>query len=245
MGDDRALETPEAAIGRVGRELAELRKTVAARLARRPVGDVEPAIRATPKEGTVFLQGQTLPRADYAALAAWAELHGGAAYSVTATTITLPDMRGRTPVGVGTLGADSYDLGGLSGAARVTLAEAQMPLHDHSGSTGSESHSHGGSTGSDSHSHGGSTSNDGQHWNHRPSSTGGIAGGGGTVVASNEIINDGDHSHSVNVDSSSHSHSMNLDSDSHSHTVSVGNAGGTTPVDLRQPGYALNWAVWT
>lgn len=228
----------------MGRELAELRNTVAARGMRRPVGDVEPAIRATPKEGTVFLQGQTLQRTDYAALAAWAELNGGTAYSVTTTTITLPDMRGRTPVGVGTLGTDSYALGGLSGAARVTLAEAQMPVHDHAASSSSESHSHGGSTDSDSHSHSGVTGSSGGNHGGHTTGTFGTAPGSQFPSSAGDTGNIA-HEHPFSTGSDSHSHGMNLDSDAHSHTVSVGNAGGTTPVDLRQPGYALNWAVWT
>lgn len=65
------------------------------------------------------------------------------------TTFKLPDMRGRTPVGIGQRpGGSAYVLAQTNGANTVTLTTNQMPVHTHtlvSGNTGSA----GGSAGFD------------------------------------------------------------------------------------------------
>ncbi len=83
-----------------------------------------------------------------------------------ATNFTLPDFRGRFPVGAGALGVDSYALGQTGGHRTLSgLTPSQMPVHDHNAvvtvGTGG-AHSHSGSTddgnaGGSDHSHGGST----------------------------------------------------------------------------------------
>jgi microcystin-dependent protein len=64
-------------------------------------------------------------------------------------TITLPDGRGRTLLGADNMGASSANtvtdtqadtIGDVAGAEEVTLAETNIPAHDH-GSAGSHSHS--------------------------------------------------------------------------------------------------------
>jgi len=65
------------------------------------------------------------------------------------TTFQLPDLRGRTPLGIGQRpGGSAYALGQTSGANTVTLATSQLPAHSHpfgGGNTGST----GGSAGFD------------------------------------------------------------------------------------------------
>jgi microcystin-dependent protein len=56
-------------------------------------------------------------------------------------------MRGRFPIGVGTLGSDTYALGDTGGSARVALAITNMPTHSHTvnppvTSTGNQDASH-------------------------------------------------------------------------------------------------------
>lgn len=46
-------------------------------------------------------------------------------------TFALPDLSGRVPVHVGTLGAASYTLGAKGGVEQVTLSTAQIPPHTH------------------------------------------------------------------------------------------------------------------
>ncbi|MFO6424105.1 phage tail protein [Motilimonas sp. KMU-193] len=43
----------------------------------------------------------------------------------------LPDMRGRVPIGPGTLGSDAYQRGNKGGLESVALSLAEMPAHTH------------------------------------------------------------------------------------------------------------------
>lgn len=190
--DDRPLESAEAAIGRIDSKLADVESRLLARLSRRPTGDVELAFRATPKPGTLFLQGQTLNRADYPALWAWAQANGavvagGYGAGDGSTTFTVPDMRGKVVRGASTAAA----LGELVGADSQVLTTSQMPSHSHSGSTGSDSHSHSGST----------------------SSSDGV--GAYTVAAGTErrvVADDNDHTHTFTTGSDSHTHTVSIGS---------------------------------
>lgn len=246
MADDRPLEDPTDAIGRLTADLDDLRSTVLARLLIRPTGDIEPTIRSTAKAGTLLLKGQTVSRTTYAGLWAWAQEQGlviAGLFTVGdgLTTFGLPNMAGRVPVGVGTLGSDTYALGGTGGTALRTLTTNELPAHTHtgSGSTGSYSHSHG-SAGS--HSHSGSSSGGGGHGGHNSGSFGVAAGGDGAVAGNGNTFN-GDHSHSMSINSSGdHTHSS--DNHSHSVTVTVASTGSGAAFDQRQPWIAINWAIW-
>ena len=49
------------------------------------------------------------------------------------TTFGLPDLRGRTPIGVGQgPGLSNYTQGEISGTENVTILASQMPMHTHS-----------------------------------------------------------------------------------------------------------------
>ena len=50
--------------------------------------------------------------------------------------------QGRTLIGVGTLGSDTYTAGATGGTARVTLSTSEMPSHSHGGATGGQSNDH-------------------------------------------------------------------------------------------------------
>jgi len=63
---------------------------------------------------------------------------------------------GRTLIGVGTLGSDTYTAGATGGAALVTLTTTEMPSHGHGGATGGQSLDH-------SHNFSATTSSDGTH----------------------------------------------------------------------------------
>lgn len=47
------------------------------------------------------------------------------------TTFGLPDYRGRTPIGQGSFGGNSYVRGNQGGSESVTLSVAQIPPHTH------------------------------------------------------------------------------------------------------------------
>lgn len=246
--DDRALEDPTQAIARIDTRQADFEATVLARLARRPVGDTELAYRATPKAGTLFLHGQILQRAEYPALGDFAAANGWP--GVTATTITLPDMRGKVIRGVAVGGA----LGEQVGADSRALTTAQMPSHGHTASTTSDSHSHGGSAASaGSHIHdsgNGSMGSAGGHDQHFPTTQFNAAAGSdlGLSAWNSGGSGRGAHTHFFTFDilsAGAHTHSVTTSSDAHTHTVSVGATGGTTAVDMKQASLGWHIAVWT
>jgi microcystin-dependent protein len=185
MADERVVDDLPQTVGQLGKDLEDLRSTLLARMSRRPTGDVELTLRSTPKPGTLLLNGQTVNRVDYPDLWQWAQdqslvIAGLFTSGNGTTTFGLPDFRGRVPVGVGTLGSDTYALGALGGAARVTLTEAQMPSHSHSGDT----------------------STNGSHGGHFPGSQY-LAQAGpdfGLAAWNSGGSGNGNHSHSLNVD---------------------------------------------
>ncbi|MBA9067414.1 microcystin-dependent protein [Methylobacterium sp. RAS18] len=179
---------------------------------------------ATPESippGWVECDGRAISRTAYAALLSAIGFTFGA--GVNGSTFNVPDLNGRTIfgrdngknrlTGAGGLGGGVGSTGGLE---TVALNDAQMPSHNHGGSTGSAgAHDHGGGTGqAGQHSHGGTTGNAGSH-SHSASSD-----------------QQGDHSHSGNTsDAGEHSHQQG-------YAVGVAGSGSTnrTVSDLAPTG---------
>lgn len=143
MPETRSVDDLTATVVLLQGKLADLESTVLPRISRRPTGDIEPTIRSTPKTDTLILNGQTVSRATYAVLWQFAQdqgliISGLFTNGNGTTTFGLPDFRGRVPIGVGTLGSDTYALGALIGTARHTLTVSEMPAHDHGGVTDSD-----------------------------------------------------------------------------------------------------------
>lgn len=247
MADDRPLEDPAEQTSRLEQDLADLRALFNARISRRPTGDTEITYRATPKDGTLFCQGQVVNRVDYPDLWQWAQdqgvVTGGIGFGPGdgVSTFTLPDPRGRVLVGAGTLGADTYTVGTAGGNARTTLTTANMPPHDHnvsvathtnhdhtwtatSGGTSSNGgHNHAFTTGGGgSHSHGGSTTTSGDHAGHMnfPITVASGAGASDVMVGP---VNRGNHTHSITTDTeAAHTHSGGTGTiTDHNHFVTV------------------------
>lgn len=116
-----------------------------------PIGIVADFAGTTPPVGWMFCYGQTLSRTTYAQLFAVIGVTFGAGDN--STTFTLPDCRGRVTAGKDNMGGTSADrltaplngdvLGQTGGAEGHVLTVAQMPAHDHGGTTGNGgSHSH-------------------------------------------------------------------------------------------------------
>jgi len=80
-------------------------------------------------QGYLFCQGQLLQISQYEALYNLiGTTYGGDGQS----TFGLPDMRGRTGIGMGTgAGLSSYVIGERGGVEQVTLTTNQMPQHNH------------------------------------------------------------------------------------------------------------------
>jgi microcystin-dependent protein len=118
-----------------------------------PVGTVIDFAGSTVPTGWLVCAGQSLVRADYAALFA---VIGTTYGSASGTTFTLPDCRGRTTAGrdldqgglasrlTTTMAPNGTTLGATGGGQSVTLTTAQLAAHTHTGtanSSGDHSHS--------------------------------------------------------------------------------------------------------
>jgi microcystin-dependent protein len=123
-----------------------------------PAGVISQFAGASAPSGYLLCDGSAVSRTTYSALFAALNTTYGAGNG--STTFNIPNLQNRIPVGKG---ADvAFDvLGETGGSKTVTLSEANMAAHTHSGSTGNQSadHSHSGSTGTVSadHTHSGST----------------------------------------------------------------------------------------
>jgi microcystin-dependent protein len=254
-------------------------------------GQLEPTFLPAPKAGSLICTGQAISRTTYANLWSWVTAHSLAGTGKPfgngdgSTTFTLPDLRGLVPIGAGTLGADTYNIGDRPGAARQTLATNQMPAHSHAPSgtatttvTGA-AHSHAfsdTSTSTGSHTHGGGTDNQGSHTHQLfggegggwvlESGTGSYGGtdpsgqhfgpwfGGGFSAVNNVVTNAaGGHTHSYTTASAGgHTHDVSGTTGSTtstataatSVTVTEATIGGSTPIDVRQPAFVVNWLIY-
>jgi microcystin-dependent protein len=108
-----------------------------------PVGVIEMFAGSTAPNGWLVCDGSTVSRKTYGDLFKVIGTTYGAGNSNT--TFTLPDMRGRTPIGVGQgTGLTNRTLGGTVGTENETLLSSQIPAHSHpntvsGGSTGTMS----------------------------------------------------------------------------------------------------------
>lgn len=118
--------------------------------------------------------------------------------------------QGRTLLGVGTLGSDTYAAGATGGAARVTLSTSEMPWHNHGGGTGGPSadHYHWGSTDSvGAHTH---TINEGSA---APGTGGGLTSGDdytNIVAYTQTTSSNGAHFHNFTTSGASAGHMHNV-----------------------------------
>ena len=205
-----------------------------------PVGVIEMFAGATAPNGWLICNGSTVSRKTYSDLFKVI----GTTYGVgnSNDTFTLPDMRGRTPIGVGTgAGLTARTLAATTGAESATLLEANLPSHAHaftpSGSLNTES----------SHTHG--SANAGGHIHSSNNSFLLYVGGGGganlSAGSTYQIYNlnatiqsNGDHSHGSTNSNTGHTHTFTGSSGT------TGNGNGTaTAVSLMQPAIAVNFII--
>lgn len=94
-----------------------------------PAGTIMPTARAAAPSGWMLCQGQAVSRSTYAGLFAAIGTAYGAGNG--STTFNLPNLRGRTPVGLDTGQTEFNELGKTGGTKEETLSIAQMPAHTH------------------------------------------------------------------------------------------------------------------
>lgn len=248
MADDRPVETDADQIARLQRELDDLKSTVFARLAKKSTGDIEITLRPTPKEGTLFLRGQTVSRAQYPDLWQWVQannliIEDAFTAGDGSTTFKLPDMQGRVPIGGGTItqgtiqsgggGNETYYIGRSGGLTHRFLGANVMPPHRHSGTTGAASrpHRHGGQTDHDGGGHG-------RHWDGN-----GLVGAGANAAPIKNAEADGRHSHHFTsaTEDVTHEHGFVTSWEGGDDNFTP----GSFPLDLRQPYMTINWMIWT
>lgn len=135
-----------------------------------------------------------------------------------------PDLAGRFIVGYNAVDIDYNVIGATGGSKEVTLTEAQMPQHNHSGTTSSNSHSHG--------------HKDSYHCE-SSNSYNAISGHefqGTTFHGSGDTDNDNDWLFYKN---------RNTDPASHSHTITTNNRGSGQAHENRPPYFTLAFIMYT
>ena len=153
------------------------------------------------------------------------------------TTFTLPDMRGRCPIGVGT-GASltARTLGSNVGAETVTLAQTNLPPHTHTATVGTQSanHTHTGTSGGHSANH--------THSYGTPIGTTGATSG---IIDSLTASSSGTPLTGGNSVGHTHSTTFGTGSATHTHTVTNSNTGNGTPFGIMPPSIVVNFIIKT
>jgi len=153
------------------------------------------------------------------------------------TTFTLPDMRGRMPICVGTgTSLTARSLGSNVGAETAALAEANMASHTHTTTVGTQSanHTHTGTSGGHSADH--------SHSYGMPIGTTGSQIG---IIDSLTATSSG--LPATNGASVGHTHSTTFGNESANHTHSVTNnsTGSGTAFGIMPPSIVLNFIIKT
>jgi len=153
-------------------------------------------------------------------------------------TFTLPDMRGRLPIGTGTgTSLTARTLGTALGAETVTLAEANMTSHTHTNNsataTQTSNHVHTGTSGTISvdHTH---------PWGRNVGSSGSYGLRDGAGRSANGTPN-------MQFTGTGHAHTTTTGTQSATHTHSFSNSytGSGTPFDIIPPALVVNFIIKT
>ena len=199
-----------------------------------PTGIIEMFAGSTAPNGWLICDGSTVSRSAYSDLFKII----GTTYGVgnSNTTFTLPDMRGRCPIGVGTgTSLTARTLGSNVGAETATLAEANMASHTHTTTVGTESvtHTHTGTSGGQSADH-----------THSFSHTAGTSGSYG-LMDSATASSSGQPS--TGGASANHTHSTTTGNESanHTHSVTNSNTGSGTAFGIMSPSIVVNFIIKT
>ena len=197
-----------------------------------PIGVIRLFAGSVAPNGWLVCNGDTVSRSAYSDLFKVIGTTYGAGNSNS--TFTLPDMRGRCPIGVGTgTSLTARTLGSNVGAETATLAETNLPSHTHTATVGTQSanHTHTGTSGNISadHTHG---------WGRNVGSSGSYGLRDGANRSANGTPNTGGVS-------ANHTHTTTTGNESanHTHTVTNSNTGSGTPVGIMLPSIVVNFII--
>lgn len=189
-----------------------------------PIGTVIPYLFPSPPVGFLVCDGSSLSRTAYADLFALANNAGmiGTMFGAGdgSTTFTLPDLRGRTPIGSGQgAGLTDRTLGAAGGAETHQLSQSELPQHSHTGSgnTGTTNTDHTHSTGI------------GQGFATHVPGTATTQGGSGAPTVTNVVTT------TAGMNSNA--------SHSHSFSFTTSNAGSDGSHNNMQPWIAVNYII--
>jgi microcystin-dependent protein len=199
-----------------------------------PAGTVTQTARITAPTGWLLCEGQAVSRTTFARLFdAIGTTYGNGDGS---TTFTLPNLKGRVPVGRDDSQTEFDALGETSGAKTVTLDATQIPSHNHTGTTGIESVGH-------THTFSGITSTDGNH-SHTTLINLGLVNTRTAGFASYNVDNGGSSATSV-AGAHNHSYSGTTSgaSTNHTHNFTTANTGGGLAHNNLQPYIVLNYMI--
>ena len=204
-----------------------------------PVGVIEMFAGSTAPNGWLVCDGSTVSRKTYSDLFKVIGVTYGAGNSND--TFTLPDMRGRTPIGVGTgSGLTARTLAATTGAETVTLSASNIPTI----TTGNQSanHTHTGTSGNESVDHTHIPSCDGTNLGRAASGFSAVGGGYAGIL----IIrgNDSGSQTTTGGRSAAHTHSTTTGNESANHSHTYTNA-SPTAISAMQPAIAINFIIKT
>ncbi len=190
-------------------------------------GFITPCALTTAPAGFVFCDGAAYSRSTYASLYNVIGTTFGAGN--TTTTFNVPDMRNRFAIGK----SSSYALGTTGGNATVGLVEANLPIHNHTGTSDSAGN-HGHSVNDGGHGHNIINSRDDGN---SSNNVGQSASGDGNVPGANTVLGHGTESATTGI-------TINT-SGSHSHSYTTSNFGSSSPsaVTILNPYLALNYII--
>lgn len=198
-----------------------------------------------PPPGWLWCAGQAVSRARYASLfAAIGTTYGSGDGSLT---FNVPDLRGRTIVGLDNMGgtdagrlSSANTLGTTGGAETHTIAEANLPSHSHS----LNSHTHSLSA---SGSYSGTTSTIGDHSHQSPDGASFLTASGGAVIPATGIYNANNSPGSSTQGAGSHSHtfsgSVSVSGTSGAASGNTGTTGSGNAVNHMPPFASVHWII--
>jgi len=198
-------------------------------------GSIQMFAGSVAPNGWLICNGSTVSRSDYSNLFKVI----GTIYGVgnSNTTFTLPDMRGRCPIGVGT-GASltARTLGSNVGAETATLAQVNLPSHTHTASVGTQSanHTHTGTSGGHSSNH--------THSYGTPIGTTGAQVG---IIDSLTASSSGTPQTGGNSVGHTHATTFGTGSATHTHSVTNSNTGSGTAFGIMPPSIVVNFIIKT